>query len=102
MDIDVVANLDTNIEETQSIDVEIKESGPQGMSAYQIYLKNGGTLTETEWLESLKGEPGENGQDGKTPVLGVDYFTDEDKSNIKQYCDTYIDNQIGVIENGSY
>ena len=41
---------------------------------------------------------GENGQDGYTPVRGTDYWTEEDKNEIKQY----IDKQLGVIENGSY
>lgn len=84
------------LEGISEIEVEIKESGPQGppgLSAYEVYLKNGGTLSETEWLESLKGEtggPGADGKDGKdgqngadgkdgyTPVKGVDYFTEED------------------------
>ena len=49
------------------IDIEldnIYETGPQGLSAYEVYLKNGGTLSETEWLESLKGDAGEQGPQG--------------------------------------
>lgn len=38
--------------------------GPQGMSAYQIYLKNGGTLSEYEWLQSLVGPQGIQGPIG--------------------------------------
>lgn len=53
--------------------------GQNGLSAYEI-AKNGGFIgTEEDWLKSLKGEQGEKGQDGKTPVKGVDYFTAEDK-----------------------
>lgn len=91
------------LEGISEIEVEIKESGPQGppgLSAYEVYLKNGGTLSETEWLESLKGETGgpgadgkdgidgkdgQNGADGKdgyTPVKGVDYFTEEDINEV--------------------
>lgn len=54
-------------------------NGQNGLSAYEI-AKNGGFIgTEEDWLKSLKGEQGEKGQDGKTPVKGVDYFTAEDK-----------------------
>lgn len=70
-----------------TIDVEIKETGPQGpqgpqgvegpqgepgLSAYEIYLKNGGTLSEIEWLESLKGD---------TPSLSG-YATEEYVNNV--------------------
>lgn len=57
-----------------------------------------------------KGEPGEpgadgapgkdgvDGQDGYTPQRGVDYWTDADVAAIHSYIDT----QLGVIENGAY
>lgn len=48
-----------------------------------------------------KGEPGNNGingADGYTPIKGIDYWTEEDKTEIKQY----VDNQIGGALNGSY
>ena len=57
-----------------------------------------------------KGEPGEpgadgapgkdgvDGQDGYTPQRGVDYWTDADVAAIHSYIDT----QLGVIENGTY
>lgn len=72
--------------------------GRDGESAYEIAVKNGFDGTETEWLESLhgkngkdgeKGDPftyedftqeqlnslkGEKGKDGYTPVKGKDYF----------------------------
>ena len=47
--------------------------GADGLSAYEIAVKNGFEGTEEEWLESLKGE---------TPVKGEDYFTDEDIQEI--------------------
>lgn len=48
----------------------------------------------SEWKEFkiLKGDKGD------TPVKGVDYWTESDIEFIK----TYIDNQLGVIENGTY
>ena len=51
-------------------------SGADGASAYEIAVKNGFEGTETEWLESL------NGEDGKTPIKGEDYFTEADKKEI--------------------
>lgn len=38
--------------------------GKDGDSAYEIAVKNGYTGTETEWLDSLKGEKGETGAQG--------------------------------------
>lgn len=35
---------------------------------------------------------------GDTPIKGVDYWTDEDKEEIE----SYINQQLGVIENGTY
>lgn len=46
--------------------------GINGLSAYEIAVKHGFSGTETEWLLSLRGK------DGKTPVKGVDYFTDQE------------------------
>lgn len=42
------------------------------VDAYAIAVQNGFKGTEAEWLASLKGE------DGYTPVKGVDYYTEED------------------------
>lgn len=41
-----------------------KLRGPQGKSAYQIAVEDGFVGSEEEWLESLKGQDGENGLDG--------------------------------------
>lgn len=49
--------------------------GINGLSAYDIAVKHGFSGTEVEWLASLRGEAG---KDGKTPVKGVDYFTDQE------------------------
>ena len=57
------------------IDIELDdicEVGPQGLSAYEVYQKNGGKLSEEEWLESLKGEKGEPGKDGMDGIDGID------------------------------
>ena len=62
-------------------------TGKDGLSAYEIAVKNGFEGTEQEWLEYLRGEPGPAGpagSDGKTPVKGTDYFTSEDKAEMVQ------------------
>lgn len=86
--------------------------GDDGKSAYQIALDNGFSGTEYEWLESLqgpagsdgitpaigengnwylgttdtgkpsRGEKGDKGTDGYTPVKGTDYFTESDKAEL--------------------
>ena len=50
--------------------------GKDGLSAYEIAVKNGFEGTEQEWLASL------NGKDGYTPEKGVDYFTKADKAEL--------------------
>lgn len=45
-----------------------------------------------------KGETGAPGKDGKTPVRGTDYWTEEDIQTIH----SYVDEQLGVITNGTY
>lgn len=47
------------------------QNGADGKSAYQIWLEQGNTGTEEDYLASLKGEKGD---DGYTPQKGVDYF----------------------------
>jgi hypothetical protein len=86
--------------------------GADGASAYEIAVKNGFKGSETEWLESLKGEPGQpgkdgqNGADGKTPVKGLDYFTQADVQEIAEQAaalvevevpDTYTRQEIDTI-----
>lgn len=49
-----------------------------------------------EWSEAVmmapgqQGEPGNDGEDGYTPQKGVDYWTDADKAEIKNYVDEQI------------
>lgn len=67
------------------------------IDAYGVAVKNGFEGTVEEWLVSLKGEKGDpftyedftpeqlallKGEDGKTPVLGEDYWTEEEKETI--------------------
>ena len=54
MDIENVIDIETDASEAK-----------EGLSAYEVYLKNGGTLSEGEWLESLKGDTGPTGANGK-------------------------------------
>ena len=47
------------------------DSGTDGKSAYQLWLEEGNTGTEQEFLDSLKGkdgEPGKDGQNAEAPV----------------------------------
>lgn len=60
-------------------EIEIKEIdkiGPKGLSAYEVYVKNGGTLSETEWLKSLRGEQGPQGEPGAVKMQVVDTLPD--------------------------
>ena len=43
-------------------------TGEQGKSAYEVAVENGYAGTETEWLESLKGEKGDASDDGMNDV----------------------------------
>lgn len=64
------------LEAIEELNVDVEEIGPQGYSAYEVYVQNGGTLSEVEWLNSLKGVDGTNGKDGTdgsngiTPIIG--------------------------------
>ena len=48
------------------------QDGIDGKSAYQIWLDNGNTGTEADFLTWLKGKDGANGQDGKDGANGKD------------------------------
>jgi hypothetical protein len=69
----------------------IEVSGGNGLSAYEIWLNNGHTGTESDFLNWLKGK------DGYTPVKGVDYF---DGLNGKDGKSTY-DIWLNAGHNGS-
>lgn len=51
------------------------KDGENGKSSYQIWLEQGNTGSEQDYLNSLKGKDGE---DGYTPIKGKDYFDGED------------------------
>lgn len=81
------------------------EQGPQGESAYQTWLSMGNTGSQDDFLQSLRGtckstydiwlELGNSGtpeeflndlkgEDGHTPIKGVDYYTQLDKDELVQ------------------
>ena len=64
------------IEAVQNLEGNVKEIGPKGLSAYEVYVKNGGTLSEAEWLESLRGEQGPQGEPGAVKMQVVDTLPD--------------------------
>ena len=45
---------------------------------------------DAEWSSAVMMAPGQKGEDGKTPEKGVDYWTEEDKAEIKAYVDDAI------------
>lgn len=88
-------------------------SGGDGLSAYEIAKKNGFEGSETEWLESLKGDPGPTGEKGEKGDSGVYVGSEEPESNAtvwidpngenaNAYINGLIDTKLGVIENGTY
>lgn len=56
-------------------------TGHQGLSAYQVAVQEGFVGSEFEWLESLKGQDGTNGTDGKS--FDYDSLSPEQKLEIK-------------------
>ena len=46
-------------------------AGGDGLSAYEVAVKNGFVGSETAWLNSLKGQPGPQGQPGKEGEPGA-------------------------------
>lgn len=49
---EIIGILDDTSDMTGTLDGDLI----RGYSAYEIYLENGGTMTEEKWLESLKGK----------------------------------------------
>lgn len=67
--------------------------GENGKSNYALAVQQGYSGSLDEWLESLKGKPGDPGKagkDGDTPVRGTDYWTADDIATIKTYVDDAI------------
>lgn len=48
------------------------KNGSDGKSAYQIWLEQGNTGTEQDYLNSLKGKDGQDGKDGTNGTNGID------------------------------
>lgn len=71
-----------------------------------------GQIVQKGSLFGSMSEKGAPGKDGKTPVKGIDYWTEADKTEIikeamsypdyDEYINNLIDTKLGVIENGSY
>lgn len=53
-------------------------------------------------VQGPAGTNGTNGTNGTTPVKGTDYWTSSDIADIESDLQTYINTQLGVIENGTY
>lgn len=77
----------SEIQARQTLQGNVLPTGRNGLSAYELAVKNGFEGTEEEWLESLEGKDGYtpvkgvdyfDGKDGYTPVKGVDYFDGKD------------------------
>ena len=72
----VITKDDISVTEETSSSASVGEDLPRGKSAYEVAVENGFSGTETEWLASLKGEPGapgadgKDGENGKTPYVG--------------------------------
>ena len=72
----VITKDDISVTEETSPSASVGEDLPRGKSAYEVAVENGFSGTETEWLASLKGEPGaagasgKDGENGKTPYIG--------------------------------
>lgn len=63
--------------------MEINLGRVQGLSTYEIAVKNGFTGTEEEWIESLNGKDGKNGADGRDGVDGTNGTNGKDGVNGK-------------------
>lgn len=79
--------------------------GQDGISVTGVSDKGNGVFTllfsdgsESDPIQCIKGEKGDPGNPGYTPVKGTDYWTSEDISEIQSYIDT----QIGGALNGIY
>lgn len=74
------------------------EKGEDGASAYEIALENGFEGSETEWLDSLKGEKGTDGKAGASvAIVEVNESTVDGGSNII----TFSDGSTFTVKNGN-
>lgn len=49
-------------------------NGANGLSAYQVAVQNGFVGTQQQWLASITGVKGDNGDDGWSPVLALEPY----------------------------
>lgn len=76
-----------------------------------VFLKGEKGETGAQGIQGIQGEQGargeqglkgDKGEKGDTPIKTVDYWTEEDKSEIKAYCDEYINEKITSAIGGAY
>lgn len=79
--------------------VACTNDGKDGESAYEIAVRNGFEGTETEWLESLKGETGATGSAGKDGTDGTD---GKDGYTLDDLMANYLENNPGDTEDDFY
>lgn len=92
--------------ETEIARVTITGGSGGGADAREVELQNDGTYIQwrhagdAEWniLVALSDITGAPGQDGHTPVKGVDYFTEEDTAAIAEEAARLVDAEIPDIE----
>ena len=74
--------------EAAELKADIYPAGPRGLSAYEIYKKEGGQLSEEEWLKSLNGLTPTIGENGNwflgTVDTGLSKITSGDFAVIKK------------------
>lgn len=81
-------------EVTRQIRLENNSIGRDGESAYDTYIRKGGTLSESDWLLSLKGEKG----DGVSIKGSVEYYTElANLEPIPALGDSWIVNETGML-----
>jgi hypothetical protein len=77
----------TSITEVQQTEFSSEDGG---INIVQVKLSNGAT-SQFQIKNGSKGFPGNDGQDGKTPVKGVDYFTESEKQEVARAAAALVD-----------
>ena len=85
-------NPDAFIEKTELVQqIEKNTEDIRNLSATVNDLKNNGTVTDEQIQNAVENYLEENPVGGgSTPVKGTDYWTEEDKAEIKSYVDEAI------------
>ena len=89
-----VNNVDTGV----SASGAKGEQGETGASVYDVWLAEGNTGSEADFLASLKGEKGEDGTNGITPNIGANgnWFIGDMDTNVKAAGKDGVDGQDGT------